>query len=261
MSGAQLENMSTAKPQIIGGVPAMTDEELAERLRNHRDTPEMVRLKQQMAMLTAPAPETDPSGEIYLVPAETVELRTRDLTFACAGNDQHRVAAMIAAGYDVNARNATGGTPLLTAAHHCYVECVQLLVDAGADPLVVAANGTHALLNAAASANPRNVEMCELLLRLGAEVNREDHKGITPLLAACVNQRHGVIKLLMQKGADPHHRMRGPEGQPDGKSIVEMTKWTVKKPAKRAAVKQALGPHVEWGDDDQQEGPGECQPQ
>ena len=74
--------MSTAEPQIIGGVPAMTDEELAERLRNHRDTPEMVRLKQQMAMLTAPAPETDPSGEISLVPAETVELRTRDLTWA-----------------------------------------------------------------------------------------------------------------------------------------------------------------------------------
>eukprot|EP00966_Prymnesium_polylepis_P281189 6496683-Prymnesium_polylepis.1 len=254
--------MSTAEVEreIIGGYPAMTDEELAERLRNHVDTPEMVRLKKQMAALTAPP---EPTGEIYLEPAETVELRTRDLTDACAGNDLARVAAMIAAGYDVNARNAAGGTPLLTAAHRCYVECVQMLVDAGADPLVVAGNGAHALLNAAASSNPRNVEMCELLLRLGAEVDREDSKGITPLFAACVNQRHGVIKLLRERGGDPHHRMRGPEGKPDGKSIVEMTKWTVKKPEKRAAVKQALGPAsgLDWGEEDSQEGPGECKPQ
>jgi len=47
-------------------------------------------------------------------------------------------------------------------------------------------------------------EIVNTLLSAGANVDKEDGDGITPLQAAVVNEHIEVIKILLEAGADPH---------------------------------------------------------
>lgn len=67
---------------------------------------------------------------------------------------------------------------------------VRLLVELGADPTL----GLH---------HAASAEQIDLLVELGAEINRLDSEGSTPLLAAVQQGRADVAKRLLSKGADP----------------------------------------------------------
>lgn len=137
--------------------------------------------------------------------------------FARDGNVQ-AVAACVASGRDVNARNEQGQTPLHHAVANRDSAIVAWLLDAGAN--TGAANlRNETPLHHAVQARDRAI--VTLLLEAGAGPNARSHEG-TPLHLAANNWTDSVVMTaLLQAGADvgardgtgatPLHRARGAE--------------------------------------------------
>ena len=182
-------------------------------------------------------------------------LRDRGVQNADPGAGAPLVRALLAHGADPDARLArgtpvrrwshdfafmdrwVGATPLWLAAHFLETEMMEVLADAGADPLAPSRNGTTPLMAAAglgynrgggsafirdrrdfSSYNPvesaalgsaipaaeerRTVEVVETILGLGARVNAANDAGDTALHAAAAHGANRVIELLADHGAD-----------------------------------------------------------
>ena len=54
----------------------------------------------------------------------------------------------------------------------------------------------------------RDVKMARLLIKNGADVTAVDDSGMTPLMQACNLDARGVVKLLIDLGADVHARSK-----------------------------------------------------
>lgn len=126
------------------------------------------------------------------------------------------LAALLAAGADLSARDAKGDTPLLAALARTrrleredpgLAKAVRVLLEAGADPDARDRRGRTALHVAARRGGP---EMVAVLLDAGADVNAKDGRGRTPLAHARLrmdspgaNKKavQGVIKTLEARGA------------------------------------------------------------
>ena len=115
----------------------------------------------------------------------------------------------------------------------------KFLVSKGADVNKVDDQGATPLTSAARQRHP---EMVELLISLGADVNRPNNDGMTPLVAAVMRDHVPTIKVLLAKGADIEKP--GPEGyRPLGIAISE-DKFEVAKTLMEAGadVKTPAGP-------------------
>ena len=128
---------------------------------------------------------------------------------------------LIERGADVNERESwRGQTALMWAADGSFAEIVDLLVAHGADVHVRAlaneweaqitseprgqyrpTGGLTALLYAARAGCARCVET---LLGAGADINRPNPDGVTPLMIALDNSRFDTAKVLLERGANPH---------------------------------------------------------
>ena len=120
--------------------------------------------------------------------------------FAGAGNTQLTELISNRIVYQHAQRHSTALQP---AVHNCRVECIQLLLDKGAD--VNAEGGKYGTaLQAAAGAYFNNIECIQLLLNKGANVNAEGGKYGTALQAAASKYFNNTecIQLLLNKGAD-----------------------------------------------------------
>jgi len=125
--------------------------------------------------------------------------------------DRHyyRIARLLVAiGADVNGKNQFGQTALMTTAVNGVgdLDGVNALLSMGADVNRVESGrfsdllwgGTVLHLAAAAG----RTEICGSLLRAGAEVNKRNKKGATPLTAALSGSSMNCVPILLQHGAD-----------------------------------------------------------
>lgn len=101
----------------------------------------------------------------------------------------------------LNTRDTDGSTPLHCAAWKGHVEAVAALLAAGAEVNAHNQNGHWGTtpLHAAAHANQR--EIVALLLAHGAEVNAKDQEGRTPLQHTEFHKAKAAAKLLTEHGA------------------------------------------------------------
>jgi ankyrin repeat protein len=105
----------------------------------------------------------------------------------------------------VRARTPDGFTPLHFAAFFGGVDAVDALLDAGADPNVVAENPTRVRpLHSAAAA--RDVAAAERLLAGGADPDARQQGGFTALHAAAQHDDEELAAALLRHGADPNIR-------------------------------------------------------
>ena len=106
---------------------------------------------------------------------------------------------MLDKGADVNARTGTGATALMAAAGR-DARIAALLIEKGADVKARTKRGETALSNAATGGF---VETARLLIEKGAEVNSTDYRGYTPLMHAAYmdDAKPEMIRLLLNKGA------------------------------------------------------------
>ena len=105
------------------------------------------------------------------------------LLVQCQNGHLDIVRVLLEHGADVNKAGNGGWTPIHAACLYGHLGAVRLLLDHGADvnkaedlhgqsPLFYACKGGH-------------VDVVRLLLERGADVNKADHRGETPLVAAC----------------------------------------------------------------------------
>lgn len=144
----------------------------------------------------------------------------------------------------VRAYDADGFTLLHLAADRGNRECVELLLDNGADinaidkrktdghrfrhftALCFAVNNgfdelVELLINRGAEVNPAprvthtplslavwtgNMKIARLLIETGAEVNKKGNSGLTPLFTAVYVGNPAIAKLLVENGADVNHK-------------------------------------------------------
>lgn len=120
------------------------------------------------------------------------------LMLAAYVGDLVKVKALLAAGADVNARDARGWSAISRAVHNAeqdrgFADVVQVLIEAGADIEATIGYGVRPLMLAAGYGETAVVEV---LLRAGADVLARNEGGYTALMM--VKQKHyvDVVNLL-----------------------------------------------------------------
>lgn len=118
--------------------------------------------------------------------------------------DAARIGALLASKPDLQARDADGNTALHWAALNGDARLVKELLKRGASAMATNQAGATPLLYAAG-----NVDSVRALLDRGADVNRASKFGTTPLIAAArYPQSRAVVRLLLDRGADPQAKAR-----------------------------------------------------
>lgn len=118
-----------------------------------------------------------------------------------------KIREMIAAGADVNARDAHGNTPLMYARSIAYfshemesaLPLVKLLVESGADVHALNGDGMNILELAACKKDIADSTVLQYLRSLGLEMSLNGQ-----LAEACANNDVSRVKELLAAGADPN---------------------------------------------------------
>ncbi|KAF4134067.1 Ankyrin repeats domain-containing protein [Phytophthora infestans] len=101
----------------------------------------------------------------------------------------------------VNLQNQFGNTPLHNAARTGSPGCVSFLLQAGAKHFIKNANGSIPLHHACYSELP-SLEVVQLLVEAGSDVNALDEQGCSPLIVAAKKNQSEAIDYLRKHGAD-----------------------------------------------------------
>lgn len=136
-----------------------------------------------------------------------VDTRDRDgrtlLMAAAAGGPSTRVAALLHAKADANARDQRGTTPLLYAAGspHWGLDKVSLLLAGGADPNIGDGDGTTALMKLLLQTGI-DIRQLSPFFQPGMVIGRQNRWGETALMYAAVTGKTGAVEALLNAGAD-----------------------------------------------------------
>jgi ankyrin repeat protein len=129
----------------------------------------------------------------------------RALVEAIRAADKDQVRQLLRRGADVNARTEDGTTALMHATSVGDIGLVRMLLDHAADVNARNKAGATALMWAVGDG-----DKVRALLDRGADVNARADSGSTPLLIAVGSPgAAGVVKLLIEKGAEVRHHHRG----------------------------------------------------
>ncbi|MBP2653567.1 MAG: ankyrin repeat and box protein [Firmicutes bacterium] len=112
--------------------------------------------------------------------------------------------------YDINFGEST---PLWTAIIKHNYNMVELLINAGADPNLAMKDGQTVLFWTVKYNTPNNIKLTKYLIKKGANINKIDNEGDTPLIVACKNGNFEIAQTLLDHGANPNisnNEMRKP---------------------------------------------------
>lgn len=127
------------------------------------------------------------------------------LRSACiAGRDLKTIKLLINTGFNINDISKRS-TPFMEACMNGNIDLVEMLLKAGADINKTNASGCSALMWACGAGNLKTVE---LLLASGADVNITDKYGNTALVWACDEGYREIAELLLKAGADPNKKTK-----------------------------------------------------
>lgn len=151
------------------------------------------------------------------------------------------VEAFLDAGARVNATDAEGRTPLFRA---CYdpanLPTVLALLAAGVN-VHVTDHEEQTALHEATSNDRDSSDLVRLLLDAGADVNAVDTDGRTPLLNAALCDMESCTRLLLERGADAEQAVMHPTFPVRSTKATHKVVWT----AAIAAQKRTLNAVIE----------------
>jgi ankyrin repeat protein len=148
------------------------------------------------------------SGE---APVKPLDARSARLMEAAFRGDTATVRALLDEGADVNVKNEAGASPLMRAVYH--VDTAALLLDRGANVNAKSDDGRTPLLIAAGI--PDGAAIVKLLLDRGADpsaVGPSLGGPTTPLTEAAYAGNETVFRLLIERGTDVKRAGPGPLG-------------------------------------------------
>jgi hypothetical protein len=201
-------------------------------------------------------PPATPTALVQLSPQEAEMLQV------AAKGDTARVKELLNKGVDVNMRGNDRNTPIMEAAYGGHLDTVKLLLDRGADlsakkndgadtrglahgnEVIEVIKNVSTLVDAAAKGNTQELQE---LINKGTPVNGLDKFGHSALTEACYGGQTQVVKLLLEKGADPTIKKSDgvtPLNLTDGQKhpdIVKLLNEAIAKQSKDAAPPAAKG--------------------
>lgn len=160
------------------------------------------------------------------------------LMIACAAGHSDIVRLLLTKCADADHQTSSGKTSLMESCYYGQVECAKLLVEYGSSWMARDNSGFSALHYAADGGNidmvnfvldanvpvddvsdetmsgwtplmrvaavSGNGAVAQVLLARGAEVNRKDNDGNTPLMLASLNGFDDLVRVLLENDADPY---------------------------------------------------------
>lgn len=147
------------------------------------------------------AAETPEDAAFHL---ETLGHAFTDESFlkAIRQGNKELVDLFVRANANLEARDATGATPLLMALKAGYTVIAHILLKAGANVNVADELRLTPLLIACGKPTMGYRTIAEALVRCGAYLDVRDRLGYTPLLLAVSGGMYEITELLLQRGAD-----------------------------------------------------------
>lgn len=131
-----------------------------------------------------------------------------ELQEAIRVNDLSSAEELLRTGADPNRKDSFGYPPLSIAAGRGAARMTELLLSAGADPLLLDTSMGASPLHKAAQSGV--VEVARLLLDRGAFIDLQaPTHGHTPLIDASWHKRAEMVRFLLERGADPDARGHG----------------------------------------------------
>jgi tankyrase len=121
------------------------------------------------------------------------------LLLASRTGSLEKIEQALAAGADVNACEWDGTTPLMRCLLDNRDQAAALLLSKGANPNRANRYGTTPLFIACQADSP--VDVANVLIRAGADINLSDPDGWTPLMRSVVAGREQLAIFLVQVGA------------------------------------------------------------
>ncbi|MFZ5573213.1 MAG: ankyrin repeat domain-containing protein [Thermodesulfobacteriota bacterium] len=128
------------------------------------------------------------------------------LAEAAAIGDSDLVAAMIAAGAEIQGNEAEGADPLMEAVRNRHATVTRMLLKYGANPEHARYAAETPLITAVRNQDPETVGY---LLEGGALPDHHPESGLPALQIAAVNGDAVTVRLLVDAGADPHRSLFG----------------------------------------------------
>jgi len=113
--------------------------------------------------------------------------------------DKPKVADLLASGYEINLKNVSSLTPLISAIETGSVEIAKLLIDKGADVNFKGALDETPLIYAI---KKQNVEIAKMLVDKGADVNFVNLYNIGPIFQSITSGNEVIFEYLISKGAE-----------------------------------------------------------
>jgi ankyrin repeat protein len=115
------------------------------------------------------------------------------------------LAALLDAGYPIDAQTSSGYSATILAAYDDQPAALNYLLERGANACLGDNNGNTALMGALYKGEPG---IARRLLKTTCPIDQANHAGETALAFAAMFGRLGMVKDLVDHGADPGHRDR-----------------------------------------------------
>lgn len=112
------------------------------------------------------------------------------------------LAALLDAGYPIDARTSAGYTAVILAAYDDQPVALQYLLDRGANACAGDKNGNTALMGALYKGE---LDIADHLLSTSCPIDQMNNAGETALSFAVMFGRLAFIKRLVERGANPRH--------------------------------------------------------
>ncbi len=172
------------------------------------------------------------SGIVVEYLEELNEMQETPLIREAAEGGIRSVRLLLEAGADVHAKqqNTVGFRALNQAAYFGHPECINDLVNWGADVNALDGHGGTPLVAAALNGE---IECVRVLLAFKADVNKATKRGSTPLMKAARYSHNKVVRMLIVAGADKDLK-DGEKG--DGKTAREIAEIELRKFEKIAEI-------------------------
>jgi hypothetical protein len=115
------------------------------------------------------------------------------LVWAAGHAQQDAVQILLEHNAKPNTETDDGITPLLSAVAAGSLPCLEVLIQAGADPNIRAGGATPLHI----AADSGNTEVIKCLLKAGGDPNASDNDGLKPVQIAAFSNNHEVVELLL----------------------------------------------------------------